>query len=107
MDRREFTILAAGSLLAPLSMRPQAALGINGDRLNIRLTELAVFGKTAEGGTNRVAYSDDDLKAREYAMRLMRESRLEVSIDAAGNIVGRRAGSDPKLKPLMIGSHIS
>ena len=79
---------------------------INGDRLNATLRDLAEFGKTADGGTNRVAYSDEDIRAREYVMRLMREAKLEVSIDAAGNIVGRRAGSDASLKPLMIGSHV-
>ncbi len=31
---------------------------------------------------------------------------MDVSIDAAGNIVGRRNGNDTTLKPLMIGSHI-
>ncbi|MDQ3666953.1 MAG: M20 family metallo-hydrolase [Acidobacteriota bacterium] len=70
------------------------------------MRELAQFGKTPEGGTHRLAYSDADLEARQYAMRLMREAKLEVSIDAAGNIVGRRVGSDTALKPLMIGSHI-
>ena len=39
-------------------------------------------------------------------MKLMRDARLEVSIDAAGNIIGRRLGNDARLKPLMIGSHI-
>lgn len=70
------------------------------------LNELAEFGKTPEGGTNRVAYSDEDLQARQYVMRLMREAKLEVSIDAAGNIIGRRAGTDSSLKPIMIGSHV-
>src|SRR5436853_7083035 len=36
----------------------------------------------------------------------MREAGLGVSIDAAGNIVGLLPGSDPALKPLLIGSHI-
>jgi hypothetical protein len=36
----------------------------------------------------------------------MKEAGLDVHIDAAGNIVGTRAGSDPSLKPLLIGSHI-
>src|SRR5260370_13025255 len=39
-------------------------------------------------------------------MGLMRAAGLEVAIDAAGNIVGRRKGSDPTLKPLVMGSHI-
>lgn len=84
----------------------QEKLSINGDRLNASLRDLAEFGKTPEGGTNRVAYSDDDVRARGYVMRLMREARLDVSIDVAGNIIGRRAGGDPSLKPIMIGSHI-
>jgi N-carbamoyl-L-amino-acid hydrolase len=53
-----------------------------------------------------VAYSDADLKGREYAISLMKEAGLDVHIDAAGNIVGARAGSDASLKPLLIGSHI-
>lgn len=88
------------------SIIAQEKLSINGDRLNASLRDLAEFGKTAEGGTNRVAYSDEDIRAREYVMRLMREAQLDVSIDAAGNIVGRRAGSDASLMPIMIGSHI-
>ena len=79
---------------------------INGERLNASLRDLAEIGKTPEGGTNRVAYSDDDLRAREFTIRLMREAKLDVSIDLAGNIIGRRAGSDASLKPIMIGSHI-
>src|SRR5260370_33507897 len=39
-------------------------------------------------------------------MGLMRAAGLEVAIDAAGNIVGRRKGSDPTLKPVVMGSHI-
>lgn len=79
---------------------------INGERLNGSLRDLAEFGKTPEGGTNRVAYSEEDLRAREYVMRLMREAKLDVSIDFAGNIIGRRSGTAASLKPIMIGSHI-
>jgi N-carbamoyl-L-amino-acid hydrolase len=39
-------------------------------------------------------------------MGLIGEAGLSVSIDAAGNICGRRAGSDSKLLPLVIGSHL-
>jgi N-carbamoyl-L-amino-acid hydrolase len=35
----------------------------------------------------------------------MRSARLEVNLDAAGNIIGRRAGS-AKIPPLLLGSHI-
>ncbi|HEY7913851.1 MAG TPA: Zn-dependent hydrolase [Blastocatellia bacterium] len=108
MNRREFSLnlLFAFPAIALQAAQSPSRLRVNGQRVNAHLTELARFGKTPEGGTHRVAYSDADLQARQYAMSLMREARLEVSIDAAGNIIGRRAGSDPALKPLMIGSHI-
>lgn len=107
MNRREFNLnllLAAGAVALP---SPQSsALRVNGQRVNAHLAELSQFGKTPEGGTHRLAYSEADRQGREYAMKLMREAKLEVSIDAAGNLVGRRAGGDPSLKPLIIGSHI-
>lgn len=108
MNRREFSLslLAAIPAIGVLGQKSPQKLRVNGRRLNTHLTELAQFGKTPEGGTNRVAYSETDLQARSYAMNLMREAKLEVSIDAAGNIVGRREGSETALKPMMIGSHI-
>lgn len=108
MNRREFSrnLLVAVPTLTSINWQGGSRLRVNGKRLNAHLRELAEFGKTAEGGTHRLAYSDADLQARAYAMKLMRAAKLEVSIDVAGNIVGRRAGSDAALKPLMIGSHI-
>src|ERR1044071_5988210 len=108
MDRREFSLGLLASVPALYLPRHQSSspIHINGPRLNQHLSELAQFGKTPEGGTNRVAYSDLDLQARDYAMKLMREAKLEVSIDAAGNIIGKRSGGDLSLKPLMMGSHI-
>lgn len=108
MNRRAFNLSLLVALPRLTLLNPQTArqLRVNGNRLNAHLTELAQFGKTPEGGTHRLAYSDADLQARQYAMRLMGEAKLEVSIDTAGNIVGRRLGSDAALKPLMIGSHI-
>lgn len=97
--------LVAAAIVCAAMSNP-FALRVNGERLNARLAELAQFGKTPEGGTHRVAHSDADMQARAYAMQLMREAKLDVGVDAAGNIVGRRSGSDATLKPLMIGSHI-
>src|SRR6201989_3314802 len=36
----------------------------------------------------------------------MRAAKLDVTIDAAGNLIGRRAGSAAGLMPLLIGSHV-
>lgn len=98
-------IVAFATLAIPSSIGQVPAL-VNGDRLLQHLHELAQFGKNPQGGVSRVAYSDFDLQGRNYAMRLMREAGLRVSIDAAGNIVGRRDGSDATLPPLVTGSHI-
>lgn len=79
---------------------------MDGARIMQHLQGLSEFGKNPQGGVSRLAYTEADRQGREYAMRLMREAQLDVQIDAAGNIVGSRAGSDPSLKPLLIGSHI-
>jgi N-carbamoyl-L-amino-acid hydrolase len=81
-------------------------LRVNGARIVEHLTALSQFGKNPQGGVSRVAYSEADRQGREYVMGLMRSAALDVSVDAAGNIAGRRAGSDPSLKPLAMGSHI-
>src|SRR6185295_16851437 len=46
-----------------------------------------------------------DRQGREYVAGLMRDAKLNASIDAAGNIIGRRAGS-ADLAPILFGSHI-
>ena len=83
-----------------------SGLRVNGDRINQQLTALSEFGKNPYGGVSRVAYSEFDKQGREYVMGLMREAGLDTSIDVAGNIIGRRAGSNAGLKPLLFGSHI-
>lgn len=126
MNRRDFTWKLAGAVgalslgtsgrqIAHAALPARGArvvppfdpsLRVNGDRINRHLVELSEFGKNPYGGVSRVAYSEADKQGREYVMRLMREAKLEVSIDVAGNILGRRAGTDPSLKPLLFGSHI-
>ena len=75
-------------------------------RLEQRLQALGRFGANPAGGVSRVAFSEPDLAGRDYVMSLMREAGLEVRIDTAGNIIGRRAGTDPTLPVIMTGSHI-
>jgi beta-ureidopropionase / N-carbamoyl-L-amino-acid hydrolase len=110
MNRRLFN-LALLTTTGALAFRrfafgSQPQLRINGTRIIEHLKALAEFGKNPQGGVSRVAYSDADAHGREYVMGLMRAARLEVSIDAAGNLIGRRAGSDNGLKPILFGSHI-
>lgn len=81
-------------------------LRVNAKRIEQHITKLAEFGKTSEGGVHRVAYSEEDVKARKYIMTLMEAAGLIVKIDAAGNILGRREGNENSLPPIMFGSHI-
>ena len=110
MDRRYFlNRLLAAAVVAGMDPRPigrlRAQPRIDGERLNRTLSELARFGATPEGGTSRVAFSPEDIAAREYVAALMRRAGLRVDVDAAANLIGRRPGSEP-LPPLMFGSHI-
>ncbi len=68
--------------------------------------ELAKFGQKENGETNRVAFSDADIAARVYVMDVMKNAGLEVTIDYAGNIIGRRKGTDTSKKPIAFGSPI-
>jgi N-carbamoyl-L-amino-acid hydrolase len=78
----------------------------DGARIVQHLESLSVFGRNPQGGVSRVAYSDADKAGRNYVLGLMRDAGLDVHVDAAGNLVGVRAGTDPRLKPILIGSHI-
>jgi N-carbamoyl-L-amino-acid hydrolase len=86
----------------PMATPPQ----VNGQRLVQHLESLSEYGKNPQGGVSRVAYTAADRAGREYVMGLMREAGLAVNIDVAGNLVGTRTGTDAKLKPIVIGSHI-
>jgi N-carbamoyl-L-amino-acid hydrolase len=94
-------------LLAPaVFAQTPTQVHINGVRIQSHLAALSQFGRNPQGGVSRVAYTPADVQGREYAMKLMKDAGLDVQIDAAGNIVGSRPGSDASLKPLLIGSHI-
>jgi N-carbamoyl-L-amino-acid hydrolase len=97
------------SLLSPTAAAAQA-VAIDAGRLRSRIEGISVFGRRAGGsfadGVSRVAYSQADIDARRYVSGLMREAVLDPRIDAAGNIIGRRAGTEAGLPEILFGSHI-
>lgn len=97
---------AAFCTLLALNAFTQTELRVDGDRLNDTMTHMQSFGGTAGGGSTRVAYSDANKAALDYLAGLMRDAGLDTHIDAAGNLIGRRAGSNANLKPIMTGSHV-
>ena len=77
---------------------------INETRINQTMQELGELGDSPEGML-RVAYSPEDIAGRDYAIKMMQEAGLETHIDTAGNIIGRRSGSDDNLPAIAMGSH--
>ena len=65
-----------------------ANLMVNGDCLNQSIASLASIGQLPNNGVKRIAYSTNDIEARNL-VRWMQELDIEITIDAAGNIIGR------------------
>jgi N-carbamoyl-L-amino-acid hydrolase len=82
------------------------SLRVNGLRIETRISELAKFGCDNTGHCYRVAYSTGDIEGRAWFMDLMKKADLDPTIDSAGNIIGKRKGKNPSLKPIAFGSHI-
>jgi beta-ureidopropionase / N-carbamoyl-L-amino-acid hydrolase len=80
-------------------------ISINGDRLNQTLTELATIGQLPSGGVCRLAYSTEDMQARQQVKSWMETAGMTVRVDAAGNMIGRYPGQID-LPALATGSHI-
>jgi N-carbamoyl-L-amino-acid hydrolase len=124
MNRRDFVRLSTGAAAAlglpdptlasrwsartaPVSV-PAAwrELRVDSERLNGAIQRLGEFGALPGGGVSRPAFTEADREARSWTLEWMAQAGLEASIDAAGNLVGRREGACSELPPLMIGSHI-
>jgi N-carbamoyl-L-amino-acid hydrolase len=77
---------------------------INGERLLSDLRTLATIGGQADGGVDRLAWSEADLAGRRWFAERIREAGLEARVDAALNVFGHVPGSvGPRL---LTGSHL-
>lgn len=68
------------------------------------LEALAAITEPGRPYTRR-AFTPLFLQGRQYLERRFREAGLETAVDAAGNLVGRRAGARPGRGVIMLGSH--
>jgi len=104
---RDVSTVAALALVTvwPCAVAAQQDTQVSAGRLRQHIAALAEFGANPDGGVSRVAYSDADLAGRAYVRQLMTAAGLRVRVDTAGNIIGRRDGSDPALPAIMLGSH--
>jgi N-carbamoyl-L-amino-acid hydrolase len=89
-----------------LAVGQQQAMRADEHRIATRIMALEKFGRDSLGRGYRVAYTKGDIDARTWFIGLMKEAGLQVRVDEAGNIIGRREGTVPGLKPIAFGSHI-
>ena len=75
-------------------------------RLNQSIARLAKIGALNNGGVKRIAYSQEDIEARNLIKHWMTEIQMQVKVDEAGNIIGRYPGKNPDAPALATGSHI-
>jgi beta-ureidopropionase / N-carbamoyl-L-amino-acid hydrolase len=98
-------LVLVGALAVPTALPTAPERHVDSARLLATLKKLSEFGANPDGGVSRVGFSEADLAGRTYVTSLMRAAGLTVRVDAAGNIFGRRAGTD-RLPMLLFGSHI-
>ena len=79
---------------------------IDGERLWNSLMDLAQIGATPKGGVCRLALTELDGRGRDLVVAWARDAGLGVTVDQIGNVFMRRAGRNPALPPVVMGSHI-
>ena len=77
---------------------------INGDRLLADLRALSDIGGLPNGGIDRLAWSEADLKGRRWFARRIREAGLEAREDSALNVFGRLPEASGPF--ILTGSHL-
>ena len=81
-------------------------LALKGDRLNQRIATLAQIGRQSSGFIRRLAFTPEDLQARQQVQTWMAAAGMVTRIDAAGNLIGRYGGQQDTAPALATGSHI-
>ncbi|MFK0162763.1 Zn-dependent hydrolase [Rhizobium sp. NPDC090279] len=79
-------------------------LPVNADRIAEDIDALAGITEPGHPWTRR-AFSPLFLEGRAYIDARMKAAGLETRMDAAGNLIGRRAGAKPGLGTILVGSH--
>ncbi|HEY1931966.1 MAG TPA: M20 family metallo-hydrolase [Acetobacteraceae bacterium] len=85
---------------------PAGNIAVNGDRMWDTIMETARIGATPKGGICRLTLTDLDRQVRDWFRAKCEAAGCTVTVDDMGNIFARRAGRDPSLPPIAIGSHL-
>ncbi len=67
---------------------------------------MAEVAPTAHGGSNRQALSDDDAAGRALFLQWATAAGCTHEVDEIGNLFVRRAGANPAMPPVLVGSHL-
>ena len=81
-------------------------LEIDAERLWDSLERSAEIGRFRDVGLRRLALSAEDRQMRDLFVSWAKDAGCSIEVDRLGNIFARRAGSDPSLPPVAIGSHL-
>ena len=80
---------------------------INFKRFEANFNAISRFGALKGGGLTRLAFSKEDLEARNFLINLIEENGFKLKIDNVGNIYAiYDDGCEPGEKPVCVGSHI-
>ncbi|RJT03378.1 M20 family metallo-hydrolase [Halococcus sp. IIIV-5B] len=80
-------------------------LDVDKERLVETMQAQAAIGATENGGLHRLTLSDEDRAVRDWLRDEMERLNLDVRVDAAGNMFGRREGT-ADLPTVLVGSHM-
>ena len=80
---------------------------INSKRFERNFNAISEFGALKGGGLTRLAFSKEDLEAREFLINLIEKNGFKLKIDNVGNIYAiYDDGCEADTKPVCVGSHI-
>ena len=80
---------------------------IDAKRFERNFNAISEFGALKGGGLTRLAFSKEDLEAREFLINLIKKNGFKLKIDNVGNIYAiYDEGCEADAKPVCVGSHI-
>ena len=80
---------------------------IDAKRFERNFNAISEFGALKGGGLTRLAFSKEDLEAREFLINLIEKNGFKLKIDNVGNIYAiYDEGCEVGAKPVCVGSHI-
>lgn len=87
-------------------LEKHGGMPVKRDRLWQSVLDLAKIGGTDHGGVTRLTLTKEAGLARDLVISWCRSEGCSITIDQIGNIFARRAGKNPELSAIGMGSHI-